>query len=102
MTSEKDFIMKNIFLPKKNLRLAKLQDNAGLLLHGPPGTGKSFLARAIGNVWLRSDSGLKISFVRGPELFSELVGKTEENVRLLFAEALQDLDYNQGIDSLLT
>lgn len=55
---------------------------SGILLHGPPGTGKTLLAKAVA-------SQFKINFisVKGPELISKYVGQSEENVRLLFAQA---------------
>ena len=79
-----------------------MQVNGGILIHGPPGTGKSFFARAIGNVWSRADKNLKKSFIRGPELFNELVGKTEESVRLLFKDAINNLeDFEAGNSALV-
>ena len=81
--------------------MAALQVNAGLLLHGPPGTGKSFFARAIGSVWKRSNPELRIRLIRGPELFSEFVGKTEEAVRSVFDGALKNLDeFDLGTEEL--
>ena len=94
MSKEIDFVLRNIFLVKLKLseKLAKFcLVNAGLILHGPPGSGKSFLARAISRVWQQVDSQISVRFVRGPELFNQYVGKTEENVRGLFDEALENL-----------
>lgn len=54
----------------------------GLLLHGPPGTGKTFFARAIAN-----SLGATLRVVNGPELRSVWVGQSEENVRRIFADA---------------
>ena len=53
MSSEIEFIIKNLFFVKFNQKkLEKFcQVNSGLFMHGPPGSGKSFLARAIGKVW---------------------------------------------------
>ena len=55
--------------------------NPGVLFHGPPGTGKSTLAELLGHAYglpqLRLDSSV----------VSEYMGKTEENVRKLFAVA---------------
>ena len=50
------------------------------------------MAHAVKQVWERADKELTTRFVRGPELFSDLVGKTEEAVRELFEDALENLD----------
>lgn len=60
-------------------------------MSGPPGSGKSYLAHAVKEVWERADRELSTRFVRGPELFDSLVGKTEEAVRDLFKPALENL-----------
>jgi transitional endoplasmic reticulum ATPase len=54
----------------------------GIILHGPPGTGKTLIAKALA-------SQIKANFycVSGPELFTSMYGKTEENVRGIFDEA---------------
>ena len=48
----------------------------GILTYGPPGTGKTLLAKAIAN-----ESGANFILVKGPELLSMWVGKSEEGVR---------------------
>ncbi len=56
----------------------------GLLLYGPPGTGKTLLAKAIAN-----ESESNFIQVKGPELLSMWVGKSEEGVRKVFEKARQ-------------
>lgn len=55
---------------------------AGVLLYGPPGCGKTLLARAVA-----SESGANFISVKGPELLSKYVGDSELAVRKLFARA---------------
>jgi transitional endoplasmic reticulum ATPase len=56
-----------------------LSTNLGVLLYGPPGTGKTLLAGAIAR-----ETGANFIAVRGPELFSQWFGESEEAVRDLF------------------
>lgn len=54
----------------------------GILLHGPRGTGKTFLAEAIAG-----EFGLLYLYVSAASLLDRFVGGTEENIRGVFAEA---------------
>ena len=60
-----------------------LRHSRGLLLHGPPGTGKTLVARGLASLL----SSRKPKLVEGPEVFSHLLGASEEAVRALFAKA---------------
>jgi vacuolar protein-sorting-associated protein 4 len=55
------------------------RDVTGVLLFGPPGTGKSYLAQAIS-----SNFGWSFINVRCSDLKSKWHGQTEKNIRLLF------------------
>jgi len=55
---------------------------AGVLLYGPPGCGKTLLAKAIAN-----ESGANFMSVKGPELLDKYVGESERAVRVLFDRA---------------
>ena len=57
-----------------------LTPSCGVLLHGPPGCGKTLLAKAIAN-----ESGASFISVKGPELLNKFVGESERAVRALFA-----------------
>ncbi|SUZ98801.1 uncharacterized protein METZ01_LOCUS51655 [marine metagenome] len=61
---------------------AGLSIGSGVLLHGPPGTGKTALARAAANV-----SGAQFLSVKGPELMSMWVGESERAVRTIMDKA---------------
>lgn len=53
--------------------------SAGLLLYGPPGCGKTLLARAVA-----SQAKANFIAVKGPELLNKYVGESERGVRQLF------------------
>ena len=54
----------------------------GALIYGPPGCGKSLLARA-----LAAESGANMILVRGPEVLSKWVGEAERAIRDIFRKA---------------
>jgi len=56
----------------------------GVLLHGPPGTGKTYISKA-----LAGELGYPYAQVRASDLVSSYVGETGQNVANLFEEALQ-------------
>jgi cell division protease FtsH len=56
----------------------------GMIFWGPPGTGKTFFAKAIA-----ASIGAAITIVSGPELKSKWVGESEENLRQIFHKARQ-------------
>jgi ribosome biogenesis ATPase len=55
---------------------------AGVLLYGPPGCGKTLLAKAVAN-----ESGANFISVKGPELLDKYVGESEKAVRVVFDRA---------------
>ena len=56
----------------------------GLLLYGPPGVGKTLLAKAVA-----TECSYSFISVKGPELLNMYVGQSEENVRQVFSRARQ-------------
>ena len=56
----------------------------GILLHGPSGTGKTLLAKAVA-----TQSEANFVSVRGPELLSKWVGESERGIREIFKRARQ-------------
>ncbi len=54
----------------------------GVLLHGPPGTGKTRLARAVAN-----ESAAEFFLINGPEIMGSAYGESEKRLREIFEEA---------------
>ncbi|KAJ3050626.1 hypothetical protein HK097_008392, partial [Rhizophlyctis rosea] len=54
----------------------------GVLLYGPPGCGKTLLAKAVAN-----ESCCNFISVKGPELLNKYVGESERGVRMVFSRA---------------
>jgi transitional endoplasmic reticulum ATPase len=67
--------------PERFERLG-IEPPRGLLLHGPPGTGKTFVVRALAN-----ESGAAFFSVKGAELLDKYVGESERGVREVFARS---------------
>ena len=73
----------------------KLPAPKGILLYGPPGCGKTLIAKAVANslakkvAELSGDAEARSYFlnIKGPELLNKYVGETERQIRLVFQRA---------------
>ncbi len=86
------------FLHAELFREHQLRPPKGVLLYGPPGCGKTLIAKAVANslakkiAATRGDTGAsqpKSYFlnIKGPELLNKYVGETERHIRLIFQRA---------------
>jgi len=73
----------------------ELQPPKGILLYGPPGCGKTLIAKAVANSLAQrvsertGDKSARSFFlnIKGPELLNKYVGETERQIRLIFQRA---------------
>jgi proteasome-associated ATPase len=84
------------FLHAELFREHQLRPPKGILLYGPPGCGKTLIAKAVANslakqvAKVRGDSEKGRSYflnIKGPELLNKYVGETERHIRLVFQRA---------------
>ncbi|KAK2832849.1 hypothetical protein Q5P01_016738 [Channa striata] len=72
----------------------------GIMLFGPPGCGKTLMARQIGKML----NAREPKVVNGPEILNKYVGESEANIRKLFAEAEEEqkrLGANSGLHIII-
>jgi transitional endoplasmic reticulum ATPase len=85
LIKEKNLLIDNflspIVSPDKFLKMG-LKPAKGALLFGPPGCGKTLIAKA-----LAAEGYFNIIFVRGPEILSKWVGESEKAIREIFRKA---------------
>ncbi|HEV3446383.1 MAG TPA: AAA family ATPase [Gemmataceae bacterium] len=62
----------------------RVQPQSGIILYGPPGNGKTLLAKAVA-----SESNAHFELISGPEILSRWVGQSEASLRRIFARARQ-------------
>ena len=67
----------------------------GVLLHGPPGTGKTRLARAVAN-----ESDAQFFLINGPEIMGSAYGESEGRLRSVFEEAAKNAPSIVFIDEI--
>lgn len=70
----------------------------GILMYGPPGSGKTLIARAVAN-----EAGAFLFVINGPEIMSKMSGESESNLRKAFEEAEKNspsIIFIDEIDSL--
>lgn len=67
----------------------------GVLLHGPPGTGKTRLARAVAN-----ESDAEFFLINGPEIMGSAYGESEKRLREVFEEAAKSAPSIVFIDEI--
>eukprot|EP00906_Rhabdomonas_costata_P002091 RCo003297 len=78
-------IREMVELPLRHPQLFKnlgVKPPKGILLYGPPGCGKTLIARAVAN-----ETGAFFFLINGPEIMSKMAGESEGNLRKAFEEA---------------
>ena len=83
------------FLHKDLFKEHQLRPPKGVLLYGPPGCGKTLIAKAVANslakkvaaVTGKPDGRAYFLNIKGPELLNKYVGETERHIRLIFQRA---------------
>ncbi|MDQ2754153.1 MAG: proteasome ATPase [Actinomycetota bacterium] len=86
---ELPFLYRDLFIEHK------LPAPKGILLYGPPGCGKTLIAKAVANslankvAQVSGDKAARSYFlnIKGPELLNKYVGETERQIRLVFQRA---------------
>ena len=83
----KQSLRESVELPFKNpqvYRTMGIEPPRGILLYGPPGVGKTLLAKAAA-----TESQANFISVKGPEIMSKWVGDSEKAIRMIFKKARQ-------------
>uniref|UniRef100_A0A7C4BB99 AAA family ATPase n=1 Tax=Ignisphaera aggregans TaxID=334771 RepID=A0A7C4BB99_9CREN len=81
----KEKIREIVELPLKHPELFErlgIEPPKGILLYGPPGVGKTLLAKALAN-----ETGAYFIAINGPEIMSKYYGESEQKLRQIFEEA---------------
>ncbi len=78
-------IREMVELPMKHPELFQklgIDPPKGVLLHGPPGCGKTLIAKAVAN-----ESAANFTTINGPEIMSKFYGESEQRLRQIFKDA---------------
>jgi len=85
LKDEIDKVREMVELPLKHPEIFErlgIEPPKGVLLHGPPGCGKTLLAKAVAN-----ETNSHFILINGPEIMSKFYGESESNLRKKFEEA---------------
>lgn len=98
LTAQIDMIRDSVELPFLHPELFKeyeLKPPKGILLYGPPGCGKTLIAKAVANSLAKKTAEIRgvgegksyFLNIKGPELLNKFVGETERQIRVIFQKA---------------
>lgn len=83
-------------MPQKIKEELGIKDIKGIMLYGPPGNGKSLIARKLSQII----NAKSLQIVTGPSLLDKYVGGSEQNVRKLFEQAEADYKSNNKTNEI--